>query len=73
MKEKKHMSYFGVGPIYVALILIITITAIYISKMQYFSAGVIYILKFPLFIIGSLLIFIGASLWALKEYGQLFQ
>lgn len=63
MKEKKHMSYFGVGPIYVTVIFIITIVAIYISKMEYFSAGAISILKFPLFIVGIILIALGIILW----------
>lgn len=63
MKENKHMSYFGVGPIYVIVIFIITIVAIYISKMECFSAGAISILKFPLLIVGILLIALGIILW----------
>lgn len=63
MSEKKHMSYFGVGPIYVTLILIITVAAVYIGKMEYFSAGVIYIMKLPLYIAGVILIVLGIILW----------
>jgi len=63
MKEKKHMSYFGVGPMYVTLILIITVAAVYIGKMESFSTGVITIMKFPLCILGVILIALGVILW----------
>lgn len=63
MREKKHMSYFGVGPIYVTLILIITVIAVYIGKMEFFSTGVISIMKFPLYIVGVILIALGVILW----------
>lgn len=63
MNEKKHMSYFGVGPIYVTLILTITITAVYIGKMEQFYIGVISIMKVPLYIVGVILIALGVILW----------
>lgn len=63
MKEKNHMSYFGVGPIYVILISCITIGAIYISRMSCFSIGKIDILKIPLLILGVLLIGFGITIW----------
>lgn len=63
MSEKKHMSYFGVGPIYVILTLIITVAAVYIGKMECFLAGVISIMKLPLYIAGVILIVLGVILW----------
>ncbi|MVX62108.1 isoprenylcysteine carboxylmethyltransferase family protein [Clostridium chromiireducens] len=63
MSEKKHMSYFGVGPIYVTLIIIITIAAVYIGKMECFSLGVTAIMKIPLYITGIILIALGVILW----------
>jgi len=63
MREKNHMSYFGVGPIYVTLILIMTVAAVYIGKMECFSAGVISIMKLPLYIAGFILIALGVILW----------
>lgn len=63
MREKKHMSYFGVGPVYVTLILIITVVGVYISKMECFSAGILSIMKLPLYISGVILIALGVILW----------
>ena len=63
MSNEKHMSYFGVGPIYVTLIFILTVSAVFIGKMKYFSLGVIPIMKRPLLIIGIILIVLGIILW----------
>lgn len=63
MNKKKHMSYFGVGPIYVMGIFILTVVAVYIGKLQYFSIGIIQIMKISLLILGSVLIVLGIILW----------
>jgi protein-S-isoprenylcysteine O-methyltransferase Ste14 len=63
MNKKKHMPYFGVGPIYVILIFILTVGAVYIGKLKCFSVGVVHIMKIPLFIIGIVFIILGIILW----------
>lgn len=63
MNKQNHMSYFGVGPIYVIVTFILTAIAVYIGKMQYFSIGKIQIMKIPLFILGIVLIVLGIVLW----------
>ena len=63
MNKQNHMSYFGVGPIYVIVTFILTAIAVYIGKMQYFSIGKIQIMKIPLFILGIVLIVLGIALW----------
>ncbi|MDU4801147.1 MAG: isoprenylcysteine carboxylmethyltransferase family protein [Clostridium butyricum] len=63
MNKQNHMSYFGVGPIYVIVTFILTAIAVYIGKMQYFSIGEIQIMKIPLFILGIVLIVLGIVLW----------
>ncbi|MDU1006416.1 MAG: isoprenylcysteine carboxylmethyltransferase family protein [Clostridium butyricum] len=63
MNKQNHMSYFGVGPIYVILTFILTAIAVYIGKMQYFSIGKTQIMKIPLFILGIVLIVLGIVLW----------
>lgn len=63
MNKQNHMSYFGVGPIYVVVTFILTAIAVYIGKMQYFSIGKIQIMKIPLFILGIVLIVLGIVLW----------
>lgn len=63
MNKKNHMSYFGVGPIYVLLIFILTVIAVYIGKLKFFSFGIIQTMKTPLLIIGIVLIVLGIILW----------
>ncbi|WP_321834171.1 methyltransferase family protein [Clostridium butyricum] len=63
MNKQNHMSYFGVGPIYVIVTFILTAIAVYIGKMQYFSIGKTQIMKIPLFILGIALIVLGIVLW----------
>ncbi|WP_455795590.1 methyltransferase family protein [Clostridium butyricum] len=63
MNKQNHMSYFGVGPIYVIVTFILTAIAVYIGKMQYFSIGKTQIMKIPLFILGIVLIVLGIVLW----------
>ncbi|EJO5349554.1 isoprenylcysteine carboxylmethyltransferase family protein [Clostridium botulinum] len=63
MNKKNHMSYFGVGPIYVMLTFIFTVIAVYIEKLQYFLIGIIQIMKIPLIILGVVLIVLGIILW----------
>ncbi len=63
MNKKNHMSYFGVGPIYVMLTFIFTVIAVYIGKLQYFSIGIIQIMKISLIILGVVLIVLGIILW----------
>lgn len=63
MNKQNHMSYFGVGPIYVIVTFILTAIAVYIGKMQDFSIGKTQIMKIPLFILGIVLIVLGIVLW----------
>jgi protein-S-isoprenylcysteine O-methyltransferase Ste14 len=63
MNNEKHMSYFGVGPIYVSLIFLLTVSAFFIGKMKCFSLGVMPIIKLPLLILGIILIGLGIILW----------
>ena len=37
MKNKNHMSYFGVGPVYVSIILTLTLISIYLGKHPAFQ------------------------------------
>lgn len=63
MNKERQMSHFGVGPVYFIITLIITVVAVYIGRWEYFSAGVVDILKMPLLIIGIILIIFGCILW----------
>ncbi len=63
MNNKKFTWHAGVGPVYVILIFLLTSGALYMERLNYFSGGVIPVMKIPLLIIGIVLISIGAVLW----------
>ena len=69
MENKKHLPMTGVGPIYGAVIIAVTVIAVIAGKSKVFEAGRVNFLKTPLLIIGILLIVFGLYLWA----GALFQ
>lgn len=69
MENKKHLPMMGVGPIYGAVIIAVTVIAVIAGKSKVFEAGRVDFLKTPLLIIGILLIVFGLYLWA----GALFQ
>ena len=59
----------GVGPIYGAVIIAVTVIAVITGKSTTFQTGRVTFLKNPLLIIGILLTILGVYLWA----GALFQ
>ena len=67
--KKKHLPMMGVGPIYGAVIIAVTVIAVITGKSTTFQTGRVTFLKIPLLIIGILLIILGVYLWA----GALFQ
>ncbi|MBD5508190.1 MAG: isoprenylcysteine carboxylmethyltransferase family protein [Lachnospiraceae bacterium] len=69
MENKKHLPMMGVGPIYGAVIIAVTVIAVIAGKSTAFETGRVIFLKIPLHIIGILLFILGVYLWA----GALFQ
>ncbi|MDE6743874.1 MAG: isoprenylcysteine carboxylmethyltransferase family protein [Lachnospiraceae bacterium] len=67
--KKKHLPMMGVGPIYGAVIIAVTVIAVITGKSTTFQTGRVTFLKIPLLIIGILLIILGVYLWA----GALFR
>ena len=63
MKNKNHMSYFGVGPVYVSIILTLTLISIYLGKTSCLSAGIINAIDLPMKILGLIIIILGILLW----------
>ncbi|MCM1497044.1 MAG: isoprenylcysteine carboxylmethyltransferase family protein [Clostridium sp.] len=64
MEDKKHLPMTGVGPVYVAVIIAMTVIAVVAGRNAAFAKGVVAFLKIPLFVIGILLILLGVYLWA---------
>lgn len=54
----------GVGPVYVAVIIAMTVVAVILGKNPVFEKGVVISLEIPMFVIGILLIILGVYLWA---------
>lgn len=54
----------GVGPVYVAVIIALTVIAVIMGGSAAFEKGRFFFLKIPLFIMGILLIVLGIYLWA---------
>ncbi|MCM1388374.1 MAG: isoprenylcysteine carboxylmethyltransferase family protein [Bacillus sp. (in: Bacteria)] len=69
MSMKKHLPMMGVGPVYGAVIIAVTVIAVIAGRSMTFAKGRVDFLKIPLFIIGVLLILLGVYLWA----GAMFQ
>lgn len=65
MKEenKKNLPMYGVGPIYVAVIMLITILFVVLSILNYIPKFSVKVLKYPLMVMGIILIFISIYMW----------
>lgn len=63
MENKNHLPIYGVGPIYVAVIIAVTIAAVIAGQNPYLKGGMIKELKIPSAVIGVLLIILGVFLW----------
>lgn len=70
MKNKEHLPVYGVGPIIVNPILVLTIVGIILSVYGFFDFGKIAVLKIPLLIIGIILIGFGLWLWYAANYRE---
>ncbi|MCM1334781.1 MAG: isoprenylcysteine carboxylmethyltransferase family protein [Bacteroides sp.] len=63
MKNKEHLPMYGVGPIYVGAILLLTVAAVILGQSEPLKAGRVDALKLPFFVIGVLSIAYGIVLW----------
>lgn len=63
MKNRQHLPMYGVGPIYVAVILVLTAAGIVLTAVGWIPTARAEFLRLPLWIIGILLIVFGIWLW----------
>lgn len=63
MKNRKHLPMMGVGPIYGAVVIAVTVVAVMAGKSAVFEKGRITFLKIQLSVIGILLLVLGVYLW----------
>ena len=74
MKGKSHLPLFGVGPVIIAVQILITTVGIFASYRGYFDAGKTKLLNIPLKMIGAGLIFSGFYLnYSAKRKSKLFE
>ncbi len=66
---KSHLPLYGVGPVYVYVIIAITVAAVILGHIDYLKSGIIEMLRISSAVIGVLLIIFGMSLW----YGAVFR
>ena len=62
-KRKNHMSYFGIGPIYVTICIVLTVFGIEITKHYPLTKGVIQNFNILFKVISVICIAIGLILW----------
>lgn len=63
MKNKEHLPLMGVGPIYVIIIIALTVIGITLSAVDILNIGKYDILKLPFAILGVLLAALGVFMW----------
>lgn len=67
MKEQEHLPEYGVGPVYVAIIIIVTLIGILLSAFRIIHVGNAEILRLPFIVLGIALIIAGIIIWILAN------
>lgn len=70
MKNKEHLPLMGVGPIYVIIIVTLTIIGIAASAFGMLNIGKYGVLKLPFTLLGVLLIALGIFMWLSANFGS---
>lgn len=70
MQNKEHLPVLGVGPIYVTIILVMTITGIILDFFGFLDSGKFYLFKIPFTIIGFIFIIEGIIIWSMATFNS---
>lgn len=74
MKKKEHLPLFGVGPIYMMIIVAVSLVGLGLSVSGYLPGGSVPLLRVPFAVIGVLLLLLGAYIWlAATLQSRIFQ
>lgn len=68
MKEKRHLPLMGVGPVYVIIIMALTVTGIALKLTGLIPGGTMRFMKIPFIIIGIFLIAMGCVFWVSANF-----
>ncbi len=69
-KNKNHLPFMGVGPLYVFVIIALTVVGIVLSESGFFDVGKSDVLRIPFAIIGTVLIALGLFFWIGANFGS---
>ncbi|NLO84729.1 MAG: isoprenylcysteine carboxylmethyltransferase family protein [Clostridiales bacterium] len=67
-KQSAHLSFTGPGPYYSAIIVAMTVGAVYLSNLDFMQPFKIQALKIPFIVIGILLLIEGVTLWVSANF-----
>ena len=65
MAKRDHLPLFGVGPLYVLCVVLLTVAAVLMRNMSFLASGKIASLRVPMLVLGIILIVLGVCLWIL--------
>ena len=68
LPRESHLPLYGVGPVYVAVIITVTMAGILLSQFKIIAYLSFSMIKMDLLKIGALLIAAGAALWVLAVF-----
>ena len=68
LSGKNHLPLYGVGPVYVAVIITVTMAGILLSQFKIIAYLSFPIIRMVLLMIGFLLVAVGAALWFLAVF-----
>nr|WP_231989313.1 isoprenylcysteine carboxylmethyltransferase family protein [Ndongobacter massiliensis] len=63
IKKQEHLPVYGIGPVYVAFILLLTLTAVLLRDRPILASGRILAFRIPIIFIGALFIALSIFLW----------
>lgn len=69
-KNKNHLLFMGVGPLYVFVIIALTVVGIVLSESGFFDVGKFDFLRIPFAVIGTVLIALGLFFWIGANFGS---
>lgn len=68
LPRESHLPLYGVGPVYVAVIIAVTMARILLSQFKIIAYLSFPIIRMVLLMIGFLLVAVGAALWFLAVF-----
>lgn len=63
MKKKEHLPFFGIGPFYVGIVVLMTVAGMILSSRGYLDSGLISWARLPMLVLGIVMIVLGAVIY----------